>query len=258
MFGTYFYHNVTRSVTAVFGSLFNDIDIIRKDNSGNVLKQERVPIAYGPRQKFLARIDEREDLDDTKVAIKLPRMSFELSGFAYDATRNLSKQCRDILTVEIDTDTNTKTFLYSGTPYNLSYELNIYAKTSDDALQIVEQILPYFKPSITVTIKPISSQPGIIQNVKFILTGVTLNHTYEGDFTQRNVLIYTLTFDAKTMFYGPIGSGEVIKTAIVNLYDFDNPTNLIQGVSYAVDPPTATENDPYDIIVTETFGFDQS
>lgn len=258
MFGTYSYHGITRSVTAVFGSLFNDIDVVRKDDSLNVLNQERVPIAYGPRQKFLARIDEQEDLDDTKVAIKLPRMSFELSGFNYDSSRQTNKHCKEPITVATDGDVDKRAWFSAGTPYNLNYELNIYAKTQDDALQIIEQILPNFKPSYSVTIKPIRSQPTIKQDIKFVLNSVTINHTYEGAFTERNVLVYTLNFDAKIMYYGPITNSDVIKTAIANIFDYDNPDNLIYSRQYAVTPSSATEDDVYTIVVTETFGFDES
>ena len=245
MFGTYSYHNVTRSITAVFGSLFNDIDIVRKDGSGNILNQERVPIAYGPRQKWLSRIDERPDLDDTKVAIKLPRMSFEITGFNYDSSRQLNKHCKDRITIATDGDVNRSAQLPAGAPYNLNFELNIYAKTQDDALQILEQILPHFKPSFSVTIKPISSQPTITQDVKFVLTSTTINHTYEGAFTERNVLVYTLSFDAKAMYYGPIANAEVIKTAIANIYEYGT-SNLIIGKTYAVNPQSASEDDSYD------------
>ena len=257
MFGTYAYYNITRSITAVFGSLFNDIDVVRKDQSGNVLNQERVPIAYGPRQKWLARLEEREDLDDTKVALKLPRLSFELVGINYDSSRQLNKNCKDKLT-SVGGDPNKKAAFATGAPYVLNFELNIYSKTHDDNLQIMEQILPNFKPSYSVTIKPISSQPTITQDVKFKLNSVTPNHTYEGVFTERNVYIYTLNFDVTTMYYGPISDSDVIKTAIANIYEYDNPTNLIVGTTYAVNPSTAEEDDVYTIDITQEFGFDNT
>ena len=256
MFGTYSYHKTTRYATAVFGTLFNDIDIVRKDGSDNVLQQQRVPLAYGNRQKWLARIDEQEDFDNTKVEIKLPRMSFDLTGFSYDSSRQTSKFCEDKIVVSSQGNAYSST-LPNGAPYNLSYELNIYTVTHDDAYQIIEQIIPHFKPSYSVIINPIDDQPTISQNVVFILNSIQQNHQFEGPLKDRQILVHTLSFDARAMYYGPIGSSKVIKTAIANIYEHGT-TNLIKGKTYAVNPSTATEDDVYTIDVTESFGFDES
>lgn len=256
MFGTYSYHKTIRNTTAVFGTLFNDIDIVRKDGSDNVLQQQRVALAYGNRQKWLARIDELEDFDDVKVEIKLPRMSFNITGLSYDSDRQLSKFCKDKITVSKEGNSYSAK-LSQGVPYVIGYELNIYATTQDDAHQIIEQILPHFKPSYSVTIKPISDQTTITQDVKFILTGVQQNHQYEGELKNRQVLIYTLNFDAKILFYGPIEDSKVIKTAIANIYEHGT-NDLIIGETHSVTPSTATEDDVYTIEVTQSFGFDES
>lgn len=257
MFGTYSYHKTIYYTSAVFSTLFNDLDVVRKDASGNVLNQERVPIAQGPRQKWLARNDEREDLDDTKVAIKLPRMSYEMTGINYDSSRQVSKHCKDLITASTSGDANQSAKFSTGVPYSLNFELNIYGKTLDDVHQLVEQILPTFKPSYSVVIRPISDQTTIQQNIKFILTSVTPTHVYEGSFTDRTTYIYTLSFDAKVMFYGPITDSEVIKTAIVNIYEHGT-TNLIKRETHAVNPQSATEDDVYTIDLTVEYGDDVS
>ena len=252
MLGEYFYHKITRSVSAVFGSLFNNIYVVRKDSSENVLNQEKVPLAYGSRQKWIARIDEREDLDDVAKAIKLPRMSFDLNGFAYDSTRQKNRFCTEKV---IKNDGSISKVYSSGTPYDLSFELNIYTITLDDMHQILEQILPYFAPDYGVTIN--IANEVFKQDVKFILNSVGVSDVYEGSFTERKILIYTLSFTAKVIYYNGFGNSKVIKTAIANFYDYDNPTNLIKGISYAVTPSTANEDDVYTINITENFGWDE-
>ena len=255
MFEPYFHNKTISKHIALFGTLFNNLHVVRRDGSANILNQEKVPIAYSPRRKFLARLDEREDLDDAVASIKLPRMGYELTSAQYDSERQNNRLC-NVTVTSTDGDTNKKALLYNGAPYILNFELNIVAKIQNDANQILEQILPTFTPSYNVKIRPIDGQPTILSDVKFILTGVNMQNDYEGEFAERQIIIYTLTFDVKTVFFGGLSDSEVIKTAIVDFHDFDNPDDLIVRKTHAVTPQSATEDDTFTITVTETFGFD--
>lgn len=215
MFGTHFYHQRIRKSVAVFGTLFNNLYALRKDASGNVISQVKVPLSYGPARKFLARIRENPDLDtDTKVAIKLPRMSFEVLSIQYDQGRQLQKT--NTFT-QAGTSFGSRKKFYSFVPYNIGFQLSIFAKNQDDALQLVEQILPYFNPQYTVTIKPVDGYPNIKEDMPIALTGVDFSDDYESPIETRRTIIYTLTFDMKINFYGPVTNSNVIRTAITNI-----------------------------------------
>lgn len=217
MFGTHFYHQKIRKCVALFGALFNNIYVIRKNSSGASVSQVKVPLSYAPKQKYLERIRENPDLDtDTKVAIKLPRMSFEITSFSYDTQRQLTK-VSNFNTVGTDS-TNRQKF-YSPVPYNINFQLNVYAKSQDDALQIVEQILPTFNPQYSLTIKPFSEEyPNFKEDIPIIIQGVSFADDFEGAMEQRRTIIYTLDFEMKVSFYGPINTGEIIRNSIVDIY----------------------------------------
>ena len=148
MLGTYYYHEIMRKTIVAFGTLFNQINIRHDDASGNTYSDLKVPLAYGPSQKFLARLEQQADLNKP-VQITLPRMSFEMNNIQYDATRKTGIT-QTFKAVDKDTSAVKKVFM--PVPYNIGFELNILSKLNDDALQIVEQILPYFQPSFNVTI----------------------------------------------------------------------------------------------------------
>ena len=153
MLGTYYYHEIMRKTIVAFGTLFNQIYIRHDDGDGNLYNELKVPLAYGPSQKFLARIEQQGDLNKP-VQITLPRMSFEMNGIQYDSTRKTGIT-QTFKAVDKNTSAVKKVFM--PVPYNINFELNILSKLNDDALQIVEQILPYFQPSFNVTIDLISS-----------------------------------------------------------------------------------------------------
>ena len=197
----HFYHQTIRRLVSVFGTMFNDIHVIRKDSAGNVKDQMKVPLAYGPKQKFLARLDESPDLRNTPLAIKLPRMSFEIASMSYDSTRQLPK------TTAFDisgSDANKRKKVYTAVPYTIGVQLSVMSKTQDDGLQIIEQIIPYFQPSYTVSVKNIPGLTDIKSDVPITLTSVGLSDEYEGDFASRRAIIYTLDFDIKVNFFGPV------------------------------------------------------
>jgi hypothetical protein len=221
MFGTHFYHERVRKCVAVFGAMFNNLYIIRRDGN-NVYAQQKVPLAYAPARKFLERINEMNNGEDNErqLAIKLPRMSFEVLAIAYDPQRQLPKT-NYFTKQHIDDNTSGAKF-YTGTPYIITFELNVYAKQHNDALQVVEQILPYFAPQYTVNFKPIEDYPDIKEDVPVILQSVAFTDNFEGAMEDRRTIIYTLTFDMKINFYGPKPStGPLITRVDADLFNMD-------------------------------------
>ena len=204
----YFYNEILRRTIIGFGTLFNSMEI-RQDDS-----VVRVPLAYGPTQKFLARIEQSPDLNKP-MAITLPRMSFEFTGLTYDPSRKVTTT--QVFTAK-DKDDGTETKKsYMPVPYNMQFELSIFCKLNDDALQIVEQILPYFQPAYNLSIELVD-QIKEKRDVPIVLEGITLQDDYEGDFSTRRVLYYTLRFTAKTYLFGPTKSAskDIIKRSTVS------------------------------------------
>jgi hypothetical protein len=246
MYKNHFYHNITKTAVAVFGSLFNDMTVIRKDGSGNTLNQIKVPLAYGPKQKFLSRLDEAI-LRDASLAIKMPRMSFEITSISYDAASKLSKFSS--LSAQSGTSPNEKNVINQIVPYTIGFQLSILAKNQDDALQLLEQILPGFSPDYTVTIKPLGEFPDYKQDVPITLGTVTMSDEYEGDFVTRRVIVYTLDFEMKIKYFGPSSTRGVIKEVLIDFKNLHDDT-LFEEMDIQVDPLTANENDDYDVTVT--------
>ena len=251
MLGQQFYHETIRKVIIAFGTLFNDIQLVRKDNNGTITQTMKVPLAYGPREKFLVRL--REDADLTKqVAITLPRIGFEIQNLSYDSVRKLSrvqkfKKVKGSTEKQLDTQ-------YMPVPYNLDIELYVMAKQSDDALQVVEQILPYFQPDYTLTINDMSDM-GIKKDVPIILNGISYEDSYDGDFETRRALIYTLSFTTKFYLYGPVTSSKVIKTVQVDQYANlqDQAPKREQRYTVTPDPTTADADDDFGFNETVSF-----
>ena len=237
MFGLHFYHATMRKSVAVFGTLFNDISVVRKASDGSILNQVRVPLAYGPKQKFLARLDQETGFD-APVGIKLPRMAFEITSLDLDVVQKGQK--RNKIVENHGSDVTKKKTLQNYTAYNIGMQLNILAKNQDDGLQIIEQILPYFQPEYTLTIKPVTGFD-LKQDVPVILTGVAIDDQYEGSFEERRVLTYTLDFIMKMKFYGPTVNQGVIRE--VNL-DFENQQTgeFYEGLNYTVRPSDTADN----------------
>lgn len=215
MFGGHFYNQRIRKSVAVFGSLFNNINIIRKNSSGNVISQTKVPLSYGPKRDFLARIDQaNQSENERQVAIKLPRMSFEIVAMAYDPVRQLPKMNACLKSSD---DASTKKKLYVPVPYVISFQLSIYAKSQDDALQVVEQVLPYFTPQYTLTINPIDEYSDVKEDTPITLLGVTFSDDYEAALEARRTIIYTLDFDMKVNLYKDVSAS----APVITNYDID-------------------------------------
>ena len=238
MFGNHFYHATIRRFVSVFGTLFNNISVMRKDTQGNVKSMVRVPLAYGPKEKFLVRIDEQSDLSNPNVAIKLPRMSFEILSIAYDTQAKLNRNNKSLIDNKV---------YYTYAPYNISLNLSIMAKNQDDALQIIEQIIPYFQPEYTITIKE-SISGSLKTDIPITLSTIDMQEDYEGDFMNRRAIIYTLSFDAKLRFYGPDRSVGQIKKVIVNTFDTDNALKGYESQTTKVNPLESGIDDTYTII----------
>ena len=249
MFGSHFYHATIRKSVAVFGTLFNNISVIRKDGSGGILNQVKVPLAYGPKQKFLARMN--ENLSDSSMALKLPRMAFEITSIDIDLNQKQNK--RNKIT-NIGTNSLTRDKIDHQVPYNIGMELTIMANSQDDGLQVMEQILPYFQPDYTVSIKPIDGWTDFKQDVPVVLNSVAINDDYEADFLTRRVLTYTLGFTMKMTFYSSKGTQNVIKEIDIDYTDLDNRTVILADQNIQVDPLTAIESDT---LVTGTPGANQ-
>lgn len=245
MFGNHFYHATMRKSVAVFGTLFNNISVIRQDGSGNVLNQIKVPLAYGPKQKWLARIDQQTE---ESMAIKLPRMAFEITSITSDLNQKLSKRTSII---ESTDDPTQKRTIKQIAAYDIGMQLNIMAKNQDDGLQILEQILPYFQPEYTVSVKPVTGYD-FKQDVPVILTGVNITDDYEGDLTTRRVLVYTLDFTMKVKFFGPTSNQGVIREVNIDFNNNISGTEILEEMQLTIDPPTANQDDDYTINVTIT------
>ena len=249
MISNYFYHEILRKTIVSFGTLFNDIKIKHKDNAGDDFSIITVPIAYGPIQKFLARIEQVPDLRK-RVAITLPRMSFEMMGIRYDPSRKSSTMQTFKAVNRENGNEITRSFM--PVPYNVNFRLSIMSKLNEDALQIIEQILPYFQPHLNLTVDLVSSI-GEKRDIPMILENISMDDQYEGDYTTRRVLIYTLDFVAKTYLFGPIATGNdsLIKQVQVDYYTDTNRSNASRQLRYAAEPRALKDynNDETTVIV---------
>jgi hypothetical protein len=230
----YFYNEILRKTVIAFGSLFNEISIKHTNNSNQTVSVIKVPLAYGPTQKFLARLNQSPNLNKP-VQITLPRMSFEFTGLTYDAGRK-STTTQYFTAKSAEDGTETKK-AYLPVPYNMQFELSIMSKLNDDALQIVEQILPYFQPAYTMTVDLIDTI-NEKRDIPVILENITMQDDYEGDFTTRRVLIYTLRFTAKTYLFGPVSSvtKDIIKKATIGYIAGDVTSTPTREIIYSAEP----------------------
>ena len=230
----YFYNEILRKTVIAFGSLFNDINIKHTDNSNQVIDVIKVPLAYGPTQKFLARLEQSPDLNKP-IQITLPRMSFEFTGLTYDASRKVTTT--QTFTAGLASDGTAIKKTYMPVPYNMQFELSIMSKLNDDALQIVEQILPYFQPSYNLTVELVDAI-NEKRDIPVVLENVTFQDDYEGNFTTRRVLIYTLRFTAKTYLFGPsqTATKDIIKKTTVSYITGDSTTVPTREVVYSSEP----------------------
>ena len=253
MLGQQFYHETMRNVIVAFGTLFNNIHLVRKNNSGTIIQTMKVPLAYGPRQKWLQRLDQDPSLDN-KVAITLPRLGFEIQNLSYDTTRKLNRVQKFRKVKSSADDSGKLDSQYMPVPYNIDFGLYVLSKQSDDALQIVEQILPYFQPDYTVTMNDMPDM-GIKRDIPIVLTNVGYEDDYQGDFTARRSIIYSLDFTAKFYLYGPVTSAKVIKTVQADQYTDlpDKSPKREQRYSVSPKPISADADDDFGFNETTSF-----
>lgn len=209
---TPFYHETIRKLTVAFGVIFSTIQIQRRDKTGarDIAQTIKVPIALGNKDKWVQRTESDPDLDNQTYNV-LPRMSYEMMSIEYDSARKTSKMnqitCRN---------ENGGDMLYSPVPYNLEFNLYVVAKTQEDCYQMVEQIIPYFSPELTLSINLIPNF-NIKQDVPIILNSISIDDDYEGDFQTRRTVTGTLNFTLKTNFYGPSTTGNIIKKVTIDM-----------------------------------------
>ena len=215
MFAQQYYHGAIRKYVIAFGNLFNDIIIQRLDLNGNRIQSILVPLAYGPKEKWLVRLVQDPNLD-ADVAITLPRMGFEITGMSYASSRKLSSTLQNVRLRPSDFSRLDTQFI--PVPYDIDFQLSIFVKNADDGAQIIEQILPFFRPEFTTQVNLIPEMQ-VVVDTPIVLNGVTIEDTYEGDFDSRRALIYNLTFSVKAYLYGPISNSGIIQRAITNFVD---------------------------------------
>lgn len=245
MFGQHFYNEGIRRLTIGFGQLFNNVIVQNKSSTGAVTKRYRVPLAYAPKEKFLVRLDEQANLDNREFAITLPRMGFEMTGLSYDSTRKLNKM-QKFKQVKTGEDGKVMDYNYTPVPYNVNYTLNIFTATAENGLIIVEQILPFFQPDYTVTVNMVPDL-NIKRDVPIVLNSVNYEDSYDGTFTNRRAVIYTLQFTAKTYLFGPMANSKVIKEVQDDLYTDTNkpPATREERIIITPNPANANADDDF-------------
>tara|TARA_B100000579_G_scaffold60991_2_gene44501 strand:- start:444 stop:1241 length:798 start_codon:yes stop_codon:yes gene_type:complete len=206
MLGTQFYNQAVRKTVVAFGTLFNNIEL-KKTVDGQVIETEKVPLAYGPKQKFLYRL-QGNPTDGRKVAITLPRIYFEMTGIDYDAARK-TPATQKYKTVINDNGKEVRT-QFVPVPYNISFEVGILCKSQDDGLQILEQILPFFQPSFSMSLKFIPDM-NEVRDIAVVLNSVDFDDDWEDDFSTRRSITYSMQFTAKSYIYGPYTKADVIR-----------------------------------------------
>lgn len=229
-----FYHGIIRKTIVAFGRLFSNVYIERRESNsvtGNVIQTLQIPIAYAPKEKWLVRLDQDPNLENNTY-VTLPRMSFEITGYNYDASRKLAKMQK----ISCNNGTSSSD-MFTPVPYNLDISLYILTKTQEDAMQIVEQILPTFGPEYTLSINAVPTM-NIIQDVPVTLNSVTVEDQYDGDFETRRFVTHTLTFTLKLNLFGYASHNKRIYDATANVVSF----NLNSG------------SDTYNVVVDPTTG----
>jgi len=235
MLGTYFYHEIIRKIVITFGTLFNNIEVRHKaDDNDQTLSVIKVPIAYGPIQKFLARIEQQPNFERT-VAITFPRLAFEIISYRYDPSRKVSP-----ITKFCGVEGNKIKKVFMPVPYDIGFRLSFASKLQDDSLQILEQILPFFQPSYSVSVKLID-EINEVRDIPFTLNNISFRDEYEGSFDKRRYIQYDLDFTAKTYFYNELPtdeSGGIIKKVQI---DYSSAIRAPREVRY-VATPSATKD----------------
>lgn len=234
IFGHDYYHGTLRRYVIMFGNLFNELQVHRYNSAGQKVQTIAVPIAYGPKQKFV----ERQLSDPTgfkSVQESLPRLAFTMDSLMYAGQRKLNSTLK--FKNVLNTNTKTATSVYSPVPYDMTFTLSLLTKNAEDGTQIVEQIIPFFTPDFTVTMK-VLPEMNVVLDVPIELTNITSDDSYEGDFDTSRILSWDLTFTVKGYLFGPIQGDnkfifdeEKVKVNVFNGFDATIPEFTIQAES---------------------------
>ena len=252
MLGNRFYNESFRKLIIAFGQVFNNIVIQRTNSTGGVTARIKVPLAYAPKEKFLVRLDQQANLESREFATSLPRMGFEIRGLTYDSSRKLTR-VQKYSKVKTNEDGKKMNYNYTPVPYNISLNLYVFTATAEDGLQIIEQILPYFQPDYTVTINAVPDL-NIKRDIPIILGNIDYEDTYDGDFTTRRAVIYTLSFTAKTYLFGPMTNQNVIKQTQADVYtDTDVTSSREERIVVVPNPTSADADDDFGFTTTVSF-----
>lgn len=233
-----FYHGIIRKAIVAFGEVFNDMTVRNKDNDNNVVKVKKVPISYAPKEKWFSRLHEDPDFAQ-KFQIELPRMSFEITDIQYDAQRKLNQQMMN--------NCPGAGKIFAPVPYNIGITLHTYTKTQEDALQILEQILPFFGPALIINIDV--TDMNITQDIPITLNSIHRSDSYEGSLEDTRMILQQFNFEMKLNLYGPVGNKyNVIKEVIVDINSTNNITSVpMTNYNAEVNPRTANKEDQYTI-----------
>jgi len=250
MFQQNFYHGLIRKYVVAFGTLFNDITIVRRDASENGVKLVKVPISYGPKEKFLVRLRRDPNLDQN-VAIDTPRIGFNLESLTYSAERKLNKVRKNVATLAANNEVLTSQFV--PIPYDLDFSLSIFVRNAEDGTRILEQILPYFSPEFNVSVSTID-ELSLIDDIPIALNSVTSQEEFEGNFDQRRSILWNLSFTMRALIYGPVDTdAKVIRSANVQTY---SSTSLDSEIESSVSTTPTLEGKTVDEInADDDFGF---
>lgn len=256
----HFYNELTKKYVVIFGNMFNNIFIERKDDEGVPTQTFPVPIAYGPTQKWLSMLRQNKDLKQ-KAAITLPRMSFEMIGYAYDPERKMAKT--KFYAGGNPADDSSAEVMYAPTPYNIEFELGIMVKNEEDGYRIIEQILPFFQPSLTNRVDLLGGGQNL--DIPIVLNGITSTDDYEGDYESRRSIIWNLNFTMKALFFGPIRDQKIIRFIDTRLFsnfdsgedEFESQVIVRPGLTATGEPTTdPDESVPYtDINIADDWDF---
>ena len=255
--GQYFYHQHIRKAIIAFGTLFNNLQIRRTNEQGEIAQSLFVPLSYAPKQKFIDRIREAPTLEAGRAtfAITLPRIGFEITTFNYDPTRKLAVR-QNVRAVD-DSGTTATGVRYSfvSTPYNMGIGMSVFAKNQEDGLQIIEQILPYFNPDFNVTINTIP-ELGVRNDLQIVLDNVTYQDDWEGSFDKRLSVVWDLNFTVKLNMYGYVRDANLIKKVIQNIYASPGINSAVDANSL-VGTSITTEPDPTTALPTDAYNYIQ-
>jgi hypothetical protein len=267
----HFYNRTIRKVVVAFGTMFNDIEVVRFTKTGAPQHKMTVPLSYGAKEKYLTRIISNPNLTKS-ISTVVPRMSFNLDGLSYDVSRKKQTTLQNFSF----TKENGIASQYAPVPYNFDFSLSIFVRHTEDGTQILEQILPFFTPDFTVTVDFIDSMCQKY-DMPIMLNSVTNNTDYEGDMLTTRLITWDLNFTAKGYIWPIVKKGRGLigqysnvggddgtggyGGAIVNLYGDINSNEKLVTYEVQADPLDADPDDEYGFTETITHyytGFQQS